>query len=109
MFGPRVTPYDEFEHLIWLFSSKSKWLPERIHKFLQDGMVKSLNWTWGELGSSDKGGNWKTNGALSENLYVCSKNNKAFTWKKTLIDDCKNRIQFSIKELELNENVEFFL
>jgi len=107
MFGPRVTPYEEFEHLIWLLSSKSKWLPERIHKYLHAGMIETLSWTWGELGPSDKGGNWKTNGALAENLYACARNKKAFSWKKGLIDDCKNRIQFSIKELGLSESIDF--
>lgn len=107
MFGPRVTPFEEFEHLIWLFSDKSKWLPERIHSFLFSGMVESLNWTWGELGTSDNGGDWITNGALAENLYSCSRNKKEFVWKPKLVDDCKKRIQFSIKELGLNESVDF--
>ncbi|NJK93531.1 MAG: hypothetical protein HC905_00135 [Bacteroidales bacterium] len=107
MFGPRVTPYDEFEHLIWLISNGSDWLPEKIHSYLRKGMIETLNWTWGDLGTSDKGGNWKTNGALVENLYICARNKKAFTWKKNLIDDCKNRIQFSIKELRLSEKVDF--
>jgi len=107
MFGPRVTPYEEFEHLIWIFSDKSKWLPQKIHTFLHQGMIETLSWTWGELGVSDKGGDWKTNGALADNLYSCSRNKKKFAWKPKLIDDCKNRILYSIEELGLNESADY--
>lgn len=106
MFGPRVSPFDEFEHLIWLLSSKSLWLPDKTRDYLQEGMVNSLNWTWGEMGTTDKGGDWETNGALADQLYKCHSKKKDFEWKKKTIDDCKNRIQYSIDELDLKEDVE---
>jgi hypothetical protein len=106
MFGPQVSPFESFEHLIWLFSNKCKWLPERIHKCLREGMIESSNWIWGELGGSDKGGNWITNGALADKLYSLSRNKNEFSWTKKIVDDCKNRIKYSIEELDLEESVD---
>jgi hypothetical protein len=109
MFGPRVTPFEEFEHLIWIFSSTSQWLPKKIHKYLYDGMLESSIWTWGEMGTTDKGGDWKTNGSLSEHLYNCSSKKKSFEMSKKVMDDCRNRIQSAINELKLTESVDYFL
>jgi len=53
MFGPRVSPFYDAEHLFWLLSSQSDWLTVEIKPFLLDGMIKSNRWTWGY--STDKG------------------------------------------------------
>jgi hypothetical protein len=69
-------------------------------------MIESSNWIWGELGGSDKGGNWITNGALADKLYSLSRNKNEFSWTKKIVDDCKNRIKYSIEELDLEESVD---
>jgi hypothetical protein len=43
MFGPQVSQFEEADHLFWLLSKKSDWLPGAIHKYLLSGMLESTN------------------------------------------------------------------
>lgn len=103
MFGPQVSPFEEAEHIFWLLSDQSKWLPKEIHNFLLLGILSSTNWTWGLYGT-DKGGLWKTNGKLENYLYSCIEKKKTFQWNKSTIDDCKQRIKLATEVLSLSES-----
>jgi len=44
MFGPPVSPFEEADHLFWLLSQSSSWLPDRIHEALIQGMRGGSMW-----------------------------------------------------------------
>jgi hypothetical protein len=104
MFGPEVSPFYGVDHAVWLLSSASKWLPEKIHSVLLDGTANWISWTWGPFSSgTDRGGEWRTNGALSENIWNCFEKEERFTWTSDVIDDALARITQSVKEVRLPE------
>lgn len=105
MFGPQVSPFDEADHLFWILSNQSEWLPTKIHSCLKTGMLDSLIWTWGEYSNSDNGGEWLSNGKLLRKLYKGLDSKKEFIWDKASIDDCKQRIKKTIDLLSLPESV----
>ncbi len=41
-----VSPYDDTDHIFWLLSSKSKWLPEHIRAGLTFGLSQVDTWLW---------------------------------------------------------------
>lgn len=105
MFGPIVSPFYDAEHLFWLLSSKSSWLPEKVKSYLIDGMLNSTQWTWGYI-TNDPGGDWKNNGKFERALFNCAEKKKAFEWKPRLSDDVKCRVNTAIELLGLPENVD---
>ena len=68
IFGPPVSPFHEADHVFWVLSSASTWLPIPIRRLLREGL-KSAGWPWGEyrvLG--DRGSSSDSDGALSAAL-----------------------------------------
>jgi hypothetical protein len=108
MFGPRVSPYLDSEHLIWLFSSASDWLPSHIKPLLLDGMAKLHKWQWGEY-KYDHKGSWENYGEFSDALYEFINNGTAFNWTSNLKNDVRSCIQSAIDELKLPETAEVLL
>lgn len=108
MFGPRVSPYEHIEHVVWLLSTSSSWMPQTIKKVLIEGMKDWSVWTWHGRKSS-YGQTWKTQGALSKALYDSRENRVIFKWREKLIDDLRNRIKLSIKILKLPDSIEDIL
>ena len=101
MFGPRVSPYEDADHVFWLLSSQSRWMPTKIHSFLVEGALDSHAWVWGP--SFTKGrGDWNNSGSLWLALHN-AKDGKKFSWKKKIEEDVMQRIQFSIHDLRLPE------
>jgi len=99
MFGPPVSPYEHSDHAFWLLSKASSWMPEKIREFLIDGMAQWHVWPWWEHGF-DKGGGWKTCGALANSLYDASEG-KIFKWNADIQDDIIHRIEMAITKLQL--------
>ncbi|MDC7127309.1 MAG: toll/interleukin-1 receptor domain-containing protein [Spirochaetales bacterium] len=105
-FGPIVSPFYDADHLFWLLSKQSNWLPSKIKSYLLEGMISSTTWPWGYI-SEDKGGDWENNGDLSKDLFDLKEDeDKEFIWKKNLKEDVKHRINASIIELKLPESVD---
>lgn len=102
MFGPSVSPYSHTDHAFWLLSSASSWLPKKIHAFLFKGMMSWHVWPWGYAGL-DKGGDWKSNGALSRVLYEVVEG-KPFKWSRPMKDDIRHRVKLAIETLGLHDS-----
>jgi hypothetical protein len=109
-FGPNVSPYDDADHAFWLLSDDSLWLPKNIHAVLLEGMLTRPCWKpWGGFHSSDdRGGPWKSNGALWKALSD-AREGKGFKWTSTLTDDVHNRIERTIGILGLPDSPEDIL
>ena len=47
MFGPQVAIWEDTDHLFWLLSRASDWLPASIHEQLLDGLARmTRSWPW---------------------------------------------------------------
>lgn len=101
MFGPSVSPYEPADHVFWLLSTASSWLPPETRAFLTQGMAEWHVWPWGYVGLNH-GGEWKSNGALAKALYNAI-DHKNFKWSDELRDDCIRRIKLSIRRLKLKD------
>lgn len=95
MFGPPVSPYEHADHLAWLLSSDSNWLPESIHEVLLTGMGSWRAWLWTM-------GDWPSAGALAEAL-LDSDRGVGFRWSRRRKEDALGRLSRSVKELGLPE------
>jgi len=102
MFGPEVSPFEHADHLFWLLSEESKWLPVKIRDFLIQGMCEWHAWKWDKYESDDYGG-WRYKGALSDAIYK-AKNIKEFKWTKSVKEDVLTRINYSIQSLHLPDS-----
>jgi hypothetical protein len=104
MFGPRVSPYEHADHLFWLLSSASGWLPRRIHSFLIEGTLDWHAWIWGPL-TTNRGGAWNNCGALHLALYNATEGKKKkFSWNKIIEEDVTQMISFAIETLSLPDS-----
>lgn len=107
MFGPQVSPYEHTDHAFWLLSSASSWVPEKVHSFLLEGMTSWHVWPWGYVGTN-KGGDWKSNGALCRALYEAAEG-KTFKWSRLMKDDIRHRVKLTIQMLNLPDSPEDIL
>ncbi|HZM04483.1 MAG TPA: toll/interleukin-1 receptor domain-containing protein [Candidatus Saccharimonadales bacterium] len=90
MFGPIVSPYEDADHVFWLLSSASLWLPPRVRATLLKGLKGWHTWLWG-------GGH---QGTLSEALYA-AKGSQRFKWTRAIKDDVRRRIGKTVTLLRL--------
>lgn len=104
MFGPEVSPYREADHLFWLLSQSSEWLPAVARKCLLDGISNWPGWLWGHV-RSERGGDWKNCGALAEAVYR-SADGKRFVFSEAVASDLGSRITLSIECLHLKDSVD---
>jgi hypothetical protein len=102
LFGPQVSPYEHADHIFWLLSSKSVWMPEKIHSFLLEGALDWHAWTWSP-GGVGRDGDWNNCGALFEALFKAKKTKK-LVWNKRIEDDVLHRINSTIDTLKLPES-----
>ena len=103
LFGPSVSPYQNAEHLFWLLSSSSDWLPIPQHEILIDGMASWASWPWTEGKGKpriDKG-----LPPLAAALQAAAEG-KRFRWSKAIKDDVLSRIEFAINTLKLSDSPE---
>jgi hypothetical protein len=104
MFGPRVSNYEHTEHIVWLLSKLSSWMPYNTKKVLIEGMKDWAVWTWYSHKHFDN--KWKTCGTLYKAMNDAKERRVAFTWQKKSMDDLRNRIKVSINTLKLPDSVE---
>lgn len=102
MFGPRVSPYEHADHVFWLLSSASRWLPTRIHSFLLEGALDWRAWVW-EPYTTSRGGEWSNDGALWLALHN-AKDGKKFSWNKKIEEDVTQRIRSAVDTLGLPDS-----
>lgn len=102
MFGPRVSPFEEADHLFWLLSQASAWLPEKVREMLTQGMREWWAWPWHE-------GSWKEGGAFAKQLFAVSEKKQKFAWAKPANSDCLSRIRLAVRRLGLPEGPEELL
>jgi hypothetical protein len=101
IFGPPVSPYEHADHLAWLLSKASNWLPKTVHEVLLDGMASWRAWHWTD-------GDWSSAGALADALFKEDRG-VLFRWSKRRKDDVRGRLGKSIIELGLPETSETLL
>jgi len=101
MFGPSVSPYHHADHLFWLLSNDSKWLPSRIRRFMLKGMRDWAVWHWGDYAHGDHEGDWETRGQFGEELFDASEQERDFCWSPSVVDDLKRRIEKGIDDMSL--------
>ncbi|MCI0664513.1 MAG: hypothetical protein L0220_25920, partial [Acidobacteria bacterium] len=106
-FGPTVSPYEEADHLFWLFSSASSWLPNKIRSCLLDGIAENLFWTWGYIGSREKL-DWKNSDELARAIFD-SIDGKEFKLTEQIKNDLTHRIKLSMRTLDLPDTIEEML
>lgn len=104
MFGPSVSPFEDADHYIWLLSSASGWIPEKIRAFLLEGALDSHTWPWGYISTSDRKGAWSSNGLLSRALYDAVEG-KRFLWTQEIEDDVIHRLGEAKEKLGIPESV----
>ena len=99
MWGPRVSPYEGADHVFWLLSSASAWLPADLHAALIQGMKDWVNgWPW-----HDAREKWATSGKLSEAIWNSVEKRRSFQWTPEAKKDALNRISVTVNELGLLE------
>ncbi len=110
IFGPDVSPYHGMDHAVWLLSSASDWLPEKIRAYLLDGMANWISWPWGRFTSgSDDGGEWDSHGDLHDRMLNYAEKKTRFKWTPRAKDDALHRITLAAKVLILPEQPEELL
>ncbi|MBE3088268.1 MAG: toll/interleukin-1 receptor domain-containing protein [Chloroflexi bacterium] len=105
MFGPDVSPYEHADHLFWLLSRASTWLPPVVRSFLIDGMAHWPVWHWakddvrfdGQHVPSD------TTGALLDATHHCAFGHRPFQWTAEIEHDVLARIEVARQLLRLPE------
>jgi hypothetical protein len=103
MFGPDVALFDDPEHLFWLLSDASLWLPQKIRDVLQMGMCALGNrWMWYE--GRDELGEWATKGTLARAIQDAEHDRKAFVLTDEAFDDLKHRARNAKRLLRLPES-----
>lgn len=104
MFGPTVSPWEHADHLFWLLSAQSDWIPRHVHQVLLDGMAAWGVWLWTES-RRDKGRSSPCEGALWKALHD-SLYEGPFRWTEECRRDLQGRLNESINSLSLPESVE---
>jgi hypothetical protein len=103
--GPHTKAYPAFDHLIWLLSSRSNWLPRSHHAYLLQGMKEWTVWPWmGNASDSDYDGTHS--GALWRQLHdALAGSNDSITLTNDAKLDLSDRIQHCREILGLSESV----
>lgn len=99
MFGPDVSPYEDAEHLIWLLSSASAWLPQQIYNVLLEGLGSSRFWLWTADRATNQNSDEKE--ALFNAVHEAIETGKPFKWTNAVKRDVATRIQYAIETLHL--------
>lgn len=106
--GMRTTSsqWENPDHIFWLLSKKSSWMPNHIRKFLLDGLkVWPDSWPW----EMQKGNKVKTRKDLLDELGNCIDTGKQFKWNDELKMYFLGRIDESKRLLDLPESNETIL
>ena len=99
LFGPDVSPFEHADHVFWLLSTSSSWLPQKIRAILTTGMKEWGVWHWVDT-RYEGVGKWKSCGSLFDAMYGAPKGKK-FRWNAEIEEDLIRRIELSISILGL--------
>ena len=106
-FGPTVSPYEQADHLFWLLSSASQWLPHRVHDVLLEGLASWVTWVWHYR--RDEPGPTRHLAAMFDALSDAQHGRRKFQWSSAVEDDVRKRIAYAISRLKLPESVDQLL
>jgi hypothetical protein len=98
MFGPPVSPYEHVDHMVWLLSKNSEWLPKKIHQMLIEGLADWGVWFWPH-------GHSQSTTYLYEAM-LDSAHGKAFRWTRAIRSETIYNLSLSIHLLQLPETAE---
>jgi len=100
--------YEIIDYIIWLLSSNSSWLPEKIKEYLLTGYEDWGVWTWTDYGkfSVDSLENNST-GKLLSAIYNHDK--KKLTLTKAVKEDILTRFEYTKNLLELKDSPELLV
>jgi hypothetical protein len=101
MFGPRVSPFEEADHLFWLLSDDSNWLPQAIRMCLIEGQREWNVWEWTSRSRYDDGEEWSSKGSVWEAMHDAVEARTEFTWNQQTKNDLEHRIHKSTANLSL--------
>jgi hypothetical protein len=108
IFGPDVAFHEDADHLFWLLSDRSKWLPAAIRETLLDGLCRcTARWPWQERSRGHQF-KWPGAGSAQEALWQFRTREK-FAWTKDVIADWRGRINVAREALDLPETTEELL
>ena len=107
LFGPDVSPFEHADHVFWLLSSSSSWLPEKTRAILIAGMKEWSVWGWADT-RYEGVSRWESCGALFHAMYRAAEG-KRFRWNAKIREDLIKRIELSISILELTDKPEDIL
>jgi len=103
MFGPTVSPYAAEEHLFWLLSTASSWLPKSIHEVLLEGLSSSITWVWTDSHASIV--NPEVRNSMFNAIHESIEGGNEFLWTSNVERDLINRIANAIGALQLPDTV----
>jgi len=103
-FGPEVSPFEHPDHVFWLLSSSSSWLPEKTRAILIAGMKEWSVWYWHDT-RYEGISRWESCGALLHAMYRAAEG-KSFRWNAKIREDLIKRIELAISVLELPDKPE---
>lgn len=107
LMGLTVKVYATIDYIVWFLSEQSSWMPERIHKFLLEGLKKWPVWCW-YSGTTVYEHEFKPNqstGALF-GAMVDAKTFDKFSLTRVCLDDIKTRFDYTVNLLGLSETAE---
>ena len=104
IFGPRVAYHEDADHLFWLLSDESGWLPEKVRATLLDGLARcTARWLWSSAEHSRDEAQWLSRGALQEELWKLRRTSRV-SLSARAHDDVLNREALAQKVLRLPES-----
>ena len=97
-----MSPYEDADHVFWLLSEESAWLPSRIREFLKRGMAEWAVWHWDSVRDTS----WPQMGALLKQMWkAVERPNKVFRWTAAAEEDLLHRVQHTVVTLKLTDSV----
>lgn len=106
-FGPSVSPYKPADHLIWLLSSASSWLPRTVHDVLLKGHGEGTSWLWTSYPPGAEEDDFLP--ALAGALWERKEGKARFRWTKAVTKDVLAQVQHTRKLLGLPEPADVLL
>jgi hypothetical protein len=98
MFGPPVSSYEHIDHLIWLISDASDWLPKKVRQVLINGLSDWGVWPWHSKDRPFENSFY--------NALLTTENGKLFRWSTTIKQDALSRFAKTKEILNLPESPE---
>lgn len=103
MGSPEVKYYEIFEYLIWFLTKDSSWLPDKIHKFLLQGMREWAVW----LPFSHRRENKYSD--VFSNTMVNAKSYKSFKVTKEVEKSLLFHIKYALQKIQSKEKPDLVL